>query len=130
MEFLRFLPFAIAAFALLIGAVFYLRNRSRLRRGRTAAGRVVGWQPLYHGGTTNYAPQVQFPLQDGRTITFVSQYGVSVQPVLGHPVDILYDPAQPERAELRHNITSQHAPLVCAICAVVFSVGGLPLVLR
>jgi len=130
MEFLRFLPFAAAAVVLLIGVIFYWRNRSRLRRGHVAVGKVVGWQTLYHGGATRYAPKVQFPTQDGRTVTFVSQYGVTVQPALAHPVDVLYDPKEPERAELKHNVTSQHAPLVCAICAVVFCIGGLPIILR
>lgn len=130
MEILRFLPFATAALAAVIGAIFYLRNRSRLRRGHVAVGKVVGWQTLYHSGATRYAPQVQFSTQDGRTIAFVSQYGVTVQPALAHPVDVLYDPMEPERAELKHNVTSQHAPLVCAICATVFFLGGLPLLLR
>lgn len=130
MELLRFLPFGVAAFALLIGAFFYVRNRSRLRRGQIAVGKVVGSELTYQSGATYYAPHVQFPTQDGRTITFVSRYGVRAQPALGHVVNVLYDPEKPERAELKHNVASQHAPLVCAICAVVFSVGGLPLILR
>ncbi len=130
MDMLRYLPFIAAAFALVVGAILYWRNRVRLRRGQVAVGSVIGWQMLYNGGTTRYAPKVRFATQDGRTVTIVSQYGVAVQPAMGHAVSVLYDPDEPERAELRHNITSQHAPLVCIICAAVFSLGGLAVVLR
>lgn len=130
MEILRFLPFAAAAAVLLLGVFFYVRNRSRLQRGQVAVGKVVGSELSYQSGATYYTPHVQFATQDGRTIIFVSRYGVRAQPALGHVVNVLYDPEKPEHAELKHNIASQHAPLVCAICAVVFCVGGLPLVLR
>jgi hypothetical protein len=130
MEILRFLPFFAAALAALIGAYFYLRNRSRLRQWKSAVGTVVGSQSMYSGGTTRHAPRVQFSTSDGQAVTFVSQYGELITPVVGSTATVLYDPETPTRAELKFYIRSQHAPLVCAICAVVFSIGGLAVVFR
>lgn len=130
MKILIYLPFMAAAMALLIGAFFYVQNRSRLRQWRLAVGGVVGWQMVHANRGSRYAPEVQFSTQDGRAITFVSKYGLIAPPVLASTVSVLYDPKDPTRAELKHNVSSQHAPVVCAICAVVFCIGGLPLLLR
>lgn len=130
MEILRFLPFFAAALAAAIGGFFYLRNRSRLRRWQPVVGTIVSSQSMYSGGTTRHAPKVQFTTPDGRTITFVSQYGELNVPILYSGVSVLYDPGNPARAEIRHYLAIQHAPLVGAICAIVFSLGGLAVVFR
>jgi len=130
MDILRYLPFIAAAVTLLIGASFYVRSRSRLRRWLPAVGGIIGWQTVHANRGARYVPEVQFSTQDGRAITFVSKYGRTAPPVLANTVSVLYDPKDPARAELKDNVTFQHAPLVCAICAVIFCVGGLPVVLR
>lgn len=130
MELLRSLPFLAAALALLIGIFFYLQNRSRLRRWLPAVGQVTGSQMVHANKGTRYAPEIRFSTPDGRTITFVSQYYLMNPPVVTTSVSVLYDAKDPTRAELKAHATRQHAALVCIICAAVFCVGGLPLILR
>lgn len=125
MEFLRFLPLILAGAALLLGVIFYARNRARLRRGQTAVGKIIGWHAFHRSNGNHYIPEVQFSTPDGRTITFKSRYTAVVQPVKNSTVNILYDADDPARAELKDNLSSQHAPLVCFICAAVFGLGGI-----
>ncbi|MDF3074460.1 MAG: hypothetical protein K0S54_2127 [Alphaproteobacteria bacterium] len=130
MHFLIYLPFIAAAFSLLVGAFFYLQNRSRLRRWRPAAGEIFGWRPVYANRGSRYVSEVRFSTSDGRAITFVSKLGRTAPPILASTVSVLYDHEDPSRAELKEDVAFQHAPLVCIICAAVFCVGGLPIILR
>lgn len=129
MKILIYLPFMAAALALSIGAFYHLRNRSRLRRWHRAMGEIVGWRTGYANRGTLYLSEVRFSTPDGRATTFISRPGRIAPPVVGSTVGVLYDPKDPARAQLNDN-TFQHAPLVCLICAVVFCIGGLPVVLR
>ena len=131
MQYLKYLPFIAAAFVLLIGAFYYLQNRTRLRRWQPAVGEIFGWKPVYASrGGARYVAEVRFSTSNGRAITFVSKLGRNTPPVLASTVSVLYDPTDPTRAELKEDLTFQHAPVVCGICAVVFCIGGLPLLLR
>lgn len=131
MKILVFLPFLAAGLALLIGAFYYVQNWSRLRRWQPAVGEIFGWRPVYASrGGARYVSEVRFSTSDGRAITFVSKLGRTAPPGLASTASVLYDPRDPTRAELKDDVTFQHAPLVCLICAVVFSIGGLPIVLR
>jgi hypothetical protein len=129
MKILIYLPFMAAALALLIGAFYHLRNRSRLRRWHRAVGEIIGWRTVYANKGALYVSEVRFSTPDGRAITFVSRPGRTTPPVLASTVSVLYDPKDPARAQLNDN-TFQHAVLVCLICAAVFSLGGLPVLLR
>ena len=129
MKILIYLPFMTAALALLIGAFYHLRNRSRLRRWHRAVGEIVGWRSGYANRGALYVSEVRFSTPDGRTTTFVSRPGRTAPPVVGSTVSVLYDPKDPARAQLNDN-TFQHAVQVCLICAAVFTLGGLPVILR
>ncbi len=129
MEILRFLPLMAAALALLIGAFYYLRNRSRLRRWHRVVGEIIGWRTVYANRGALYVSEVRFSTPEGRAITFVSRPGRTTPPLVPSSVNVLYDPKDPARAQLNDN-TLQHAPLVCIICAAVFCIGGLPVILR
>ena len=130
MHFLVYLPFMTAAVALLIGAFYYLQNRSRLRRWQPAVGEIFGWKPVHANRGSRYVSEVRFSTPEGRAITFVSKLGRKAPPALPTTVSVLYDPKDPARAELKADLDSQHAPFVCGICAIVFCIGGLPLLLR
>ena len=95
--------------------------------GGTGGGRNYRLAHGYANRGTLYVSEVRFSTPDGRAITFVSRPGRTAPPVVGSTVSVLYDPKDPARAQLNDN-TFQHAPLVCLICAVVFSIGGLPVV--
>lgn len=89
------------------------------RTGTAAAGRVVSVHERRHSTTSggprrdqsvvrrsteqlSYWPEVEFTAADGRTFRFVSRMG-ALRPVyrVGQAVPIVYDPANPRRAELR-----------------------------
>jgi hypothetical protein len=129
MKILIYLPFMAAALALFIGAFYHLRNRSRLRRWHRVVGEIVGWRTGYANRGVLYVSEVRFSTPDGRAITFISRPGRVAPPVVGSTVNVLYDPKDPARAQLNDN-TFQHAVVVCLLCAAVFSIGGLPIVLR
>jgi hypothetical protein len=93
--------------ALLVAAgVFVTRaNRRFARRAACAPGHITGvrWKaigPQGHVTMTGF-PELRFTLPDGRVIETVSQSGSTVQAMQeGEAVTVLYDPADPARAQI------------------------------
>src|SRR5512143_1071560 len=94
----------IAAFGLLAGAVWaYFKQKSQMESRLPATGTVV---ELVHRSTTGgrtgiYCPVVEFNVPPGQTIRFTSDFGS--RPAghrVGQSVNIRYDPADPQKAEI------------------------------
>src|SRR5688500_1065783 len=109
----------IGLFFLVGGVVVAMQGVQLARKGTPAQGRVVANEergPLTAEGPkslepgakrsptdrVNYFPVVEFTAADGKTHRFVSSLGHGApQHQIGQVVDVVYDPANPGRAELR-----------------------------
>jgi hypothetical protein len=107
----------------LLGGAFYLyRNTSNfLDTARKAPGTVVA---LRSG-----APEVKFRTEQGREIQFTSS--VSSKPPsysVGDTVEVLYQPDQPDNAEVNSFMTLWLGVMIAGAMGTVFSLVGLALV--
>lgn len=113
--------------ALLGGAFVAARNLRLSRRGKTAVGGIVGWKASAGSNGEHYFPEIEFPTDDGRAIRFVSRLASSTYPALAKPVSVLYDPSEPERAELKEHVLSQTGALICCAVGIIFLFVGFHL---
>ena len=105
---------ATALFALLVGlfAAILLsvgrRARARIPGAAVTRGVVVGVESRPPPGRRHSSDvplslqhaHVQFTARDGRQRTFTSDFGTSLAAEVGRPVEVLYDPADPSRAQI------------------------------
>lgn len=76
-------------------------------------------------GGTVYAPDVQFRTQTGAMVTY--QAKVFTRPckyTVGDPVEILYDPKQPERAEIKGRLANDLLVWLLGGVGLTFTVIG------
>lgn len=108
--------------------------RPRIPGAATATGVVVGEvvrspSATRPAGSSNWIalhfPQVRFTVPDGRESTFTSDFGTSVRTTIGQEVQVLYDPADPSRAQISPE--SQPRQLGCWRGAMWAFLGGFVL---
>jgi hypothetical protein len=93
--------FLIFGAALIVAAARMRRGDRRFAQAaERARGTVVGvrWRGGNH--TPSAFPVVRYTLPDGRTVEAQSSYGARRAVPEGTAVDVLYDPANPQRIEL------------------------------
>jgi hypothetical protein len=106
-------------------AVYYQRSISAGRR--QAQGKVIDLAgEIYNPGSTGvYRPIVRFHTPDGLEYEFKSEYGS--RPAMykvGQMVTVVYDPVDPERAEIRSSVGRWLVPAVMAFFGLGFICGG------
>jgi len=94
----------IGVFAYVVAGLLARKPLRMLRAGGRAKGTVESSEPMQvsgkHGTRTYYLPTVSFTTAKGERITFKSSSGGTVAPAKGSTLDIVYDPANPQDAEV------------------------------
>jgi hypothetical protein len=101
----RFVPglFAIIGLGLLIASFFvFLSTRSFINSSARATGTVIAHASSRSSdGDLTYAPVVSFRTPDGHSVEFKSQTSSSSRsPAVGQTVEVLYNPRNPQEAEI------------------------------
>jgi hypothetical protein len=117
------LCFGVAAFALFAGAVWaYFKQKSQMESRVLATGTVV---ELVHRATTGgrsgiFCPVVEFGVPSGQKIRFTSDFGS--RPAghkIGQSVNVRYDPADPQKAEIESGMTTWLTPLILVFMGTI-----------
>lgn len=129
--------FGIAGIAAIATGSLTARKTKRfLARAQAARGTVVHLvlrsSSDAQDGTLSYAyhPVIRFTAQTGEAVEFEGGTG-SNPPMytLGQPIEVLYDPANPERAKIRAFSDLWLATTLCLGIGNIFTVTGLALVI-
>src|SRR5205807_8350976 len=100
--FIGLAAFFVAGLAMLTGGLFSGWSTTKFIRGSSkASGRLLRYETSRSddGGTSSF-PVVEFESKAGRVVEFRSQVGGSSRPYgIGQPIEVLYDPHDPDRAE-------------------------------
>jgi hypothetical protein len=134
------LPFLLIALVpLLWGARAQWTNGALLRNGQTVPGRVVelrhvpGNPSVRMGKGSAASPVFTFRPGAGGERTVVGSVNRYPAPwKVGETVDVVYDPADPARAELRTELTGWRFwfGIWCAVALVPLAIAALPVVLK
>ncbi|MFP5253006.1 MAG: DUF3592 domain-containing protein [Actinomycetes bacterium] len=127
----------LAAVACLLGGLFFAflvygnlnYERHRARRGAVVTGRIVDarWD-MNTAGAIYQGPVVEFVDHQGRTRRFEQRSGTSFSaPQVGLPVQVWYDPDNPdERPVLHQDGVSKAFPVIFGLVALgLLVVGGV-----
>src|SRR5262245_9678764 len=114
---------------LLIGGAFaYRSTRAFISSAVPAEGTIVAYaESRSSEGDLSYHPVVAFTPKDGPKVEFQSTSGGSHRGPLGERVEILYDPHNPHRAEIRSFIALWFAPLLLLALGLGFVIIGAAL---
>jgi len=127
--FFRVLPFAIGTYCAVYGVWAAFLALRFVFRANSTPGTVVGYQTEGEKMEGEYySPVMEFTDQDGchHRVTSRSGNGAKLYKV-GSCVTVLYDPAIPDRAEIRAFRTLWFLPLVLLVFAGIFLAAGLGL---
>lgn len=126
----------LAAVVCLLGGLFFAflvygnlnYERHRVRTGTVVPGRIVDaeWN-MNTAGAIYQGPVVEFVDHEGRTRHFQQRSGTSFSaPQVGSPVQVWYDPQDPEQDPVLHQDTVSKAfPVIFGIVALgLLVVGG------
>ena len=118
------LCFGISALGLLGGAVWAYFKQQRTMEGRVAVtGTVVELTDRItaSGRASMICPVVEFTVvPSGETIRFTSEFGS--RPAghkVGQSVNVRYDPAEPQKAEIESKMTLWLVPLILAFMGII-----------
>ncbi|WP_322104448.1 DUF3592 domain-containing protein [Paraburkholderia sp. J41] len=121
------IPIAMGAIALAIAAALFLHERQVRSAFAHAQGQVLGSQERSRmfSSTHLYSAVIRFTAANGRTVTFVQGSSSSGNTLdSGDTVDVIYDPANPQRAQLDSFWESWGAAVILlAIGAPLFALG-------
>lgn len=126
--------FGVVGAGLLVGALFAVQNtRSFLGEAVSGDGTVMDLVESRSSSDTgdrySYAPVVRFVTDRGETVTFTSS--VSSNPPsyhVGEAVDVLYSPAEPQRARIHDWFSLWGLASILGVMGTVFSTVGIGLV--
>jgi len=108
--------FGLSAIGLLAGAVWAYFNQQRKMESRAAAvGTVVEltMQQTASGRSSMLCPVVEFTVPAGEKIRFTSDFGSRPAGYqVGQNVNVRYDPADPQKAEIESTTTLWLVPLI------------------
>ncbi len=112
----------LVAIGCLVGAIVSVVTGSRKRAASAPAeGVVVGLEPRRARHGHIYCPDVEFRTPAGQTARFVSAFGTMPAAYrVGQAVKVLYDPTNPQSAEIDSGMTRWLMPG----CLFAFAVGG------
>jgi len=110
------LCFSISAFALLGGAVWaYFKQQRQMESRLPAPGTVVELTSRISasGRSSILCPVVEFTVPSGEKIRFTSEFGSRpAMHQVGQSVEVRYDPADPNKAEIDSGATMWITPLI------------------
>lgn len=113
----------IAAFGFLVGAVWaYFKQRRQMESRVPATGTVVELvSRVTSGGRGSMiCPVVEFSLPSGASVRFTSDFGSRpASHKIGQTVNIRYDPADPQKAEIESGMTLWLTPLILVFMGAV-----------
>lgn len=117
------LCFGLSAVALFGGAVWAYFSQQRKMESRVAAvGTVIELttRVTASGRSTMICPVVEFTVPSGGKIRFTSEFGS--RPAghkVGQNVNVRYDPADPQKAEIESTMTLWLVPLILVFMGVI-----------
>jgi hypothetical protein len=115
----------LIAVGCLVGGVSTLITQRRQRAASTSVSGVVvalQKQVMNPGSGGVYCPIVEFTTASGKSIRFESSYGtMPASHQVGQVVKVLYDPQNPDKAEIESGLSRWLVPG----CLLVFAVGAL-----
>ncbi len=119
----------VGAVLLAIGVVIARANRRFARRARRAPGVVPGVSCSAVGPpgdiTMSGYPELRFTLPDGRVVETVARTGTTLDAMKeGKPVTVLYDPDDPERAQVASGGLAIMGAAFVGIGAVLILIGA------
>jgi hypothetical protein len=117
------LGFVVLGVGLLVGGVFaYRSTRAFLSSAVPAEGTIVAYaESRSSEGDLAYYPIISFAPKDGPKVEFQSETGGSRRGPLGERVEILYDPRNPHRAEIRSFLALWFVPLLLLALGLGFA---------
>ena len=124
-----FLLFALLGVILTaIGAVLFRRTKTFVDRADRSAGRYVSsvGRVTASGDATATYPVVEFETADGRSVRFEARAAVILASrKIGKPVEVLYDPADPQQAIVNDWMEIWAPALIFAAVGIIFILLGL-----
>jgi hypothetical protein len=111
-----------------IAVYIFMRTRSFVSNAQEVKGTVI--QLVYRGGGSNsgggYAPVYQFKTKEGKSIVVADTLS-SNPPAFkeGQVIDVLYDPANPEKARIKRFMSLYFAPVLLGGMGVLFGGAGI-----
>ena len=115
-----------------IGLWFDAQSRDLMENGLRTAGTVVGFdRSTDSDGDTTFMPQVTFTDRNGQNHWFASSVGSNpAEFERGDEVEVIYDPAQPDRAIIDSFTQRSLLPMVFSGLGLVFAAIGFTMVGR
>lgn len=125
--------FSLIGAGLLAGAIYlYVDKQAFLEKAETTQGTVIEMIPKRSKDSTTYSPVVSFTTKSGQTITYTSSTSSNPPSYdVGEKVEIFYDPANPNDAEINGFFSLWLGVLILGfIGTVFFLIGSLGVLLR
>ena len=120
------LAFVAAGAGIQVGALLLMRRPMRLlRAGGSATGIVMDSEKSVEKAAVFFFDVVEFTTREGRSIRFMSNMGRAKARVKGSRVRVLYDPNQPDEAELATFATLWMPATVTSLFGLPFLAAGL-----
>lgn len=119
--------FALVGLGLLVTSVFvYLNTRNFINSSAKATGQVIAHASgRSSDGTLTYAPVISFRTPDGQVVEFKSQASSSSpSPAVGEAVEVLYNPRQPQEAEINTFSSLWILPIILSALGAGFFIIG------
>lgn len=124
--FVGLLFFVIGIGILIGGIVSILKKRRQIANSLSADGLVTAFATEMGRSGYLYYPLVQFKIPSGHTISFQSSVGSSPAGYsVGQQVKVLYDPRNPQEAEIDNLSSLWLVPGCMLAMGLAFTIGGL-----
>jgi Protein of unknown function (DUF3592) len=117
--------FGLAAVLLVIGAATLVDAARFVRGAERTTGTVIDLDSRTSDGGLVHHPIVRFTAADGRTVEFTSSSGSSSPPDVGDRVEVLYDPDDPQDAQLSGFFSLWLWPIALGGVGIAFAAAGL-----
>jgi len=125
--------FSIIGACLLAGAIYlYIDKQAFLEKAETAQGTVIEMIPKRSKDSTTYSPVVSFTTKSGQQITYTSSTSSNPPSYdVGENVQIFYDPANPNDAEINGFFSLWLGVIILGFIGIVFFlIGSLGVLFR
>lgn len=125
--------FSIVGACLLAGAIYlYIDKQAFLEKAETTQGTVIELIPKRSKDSTTYSPLVSFTTKSGQEITYTSSTSSNPPSYdVGENVQIFYDPANPNDAEINGFFSLWLGVIILGFIGIVFFlIGSLGVLFR
>ena len=111
----------LAALGLFIGGIWSYFSQQRKMESRVAAtGTVVELTTQVTPSSSIICPVVEFSIASGEKIRFTSEFGARpAKHRIGQSVNVRYDSADPQKAEIESTMTLWLMPLILAFMGII-----------